>query len=505
MAAKEKCMELVENISNSSGEEILLYLKDLSILINTSQGASEMVSLIPCQLLFRCLKSSNDKQNFYCKSILKKVLQFEKPDAVVLKYHDYVIEGMNHSYFEIRELCLSEVERCSRSVNGVLALVDNVDLLSYVARCIADENLICAKMACKVLTNLSKHEPGLAILFQHQLQSKFTELLRKKEVIRFRVFDIFIDIQKQSDEAFEACKVVGIFETLLKELEGDDILVQMNCFELLSNLASSSERGLLYLEEHGVVVKLYNMLLSTKEDPMMELAVPGIVKFFGHVAHLRPVEVTQKYPQFMEQLYSQVSCGDLRLMPIAVETIGVIALTDAGLHAVFNNPARNKHIMKVLFSHAMGSDSDLRLRAFETLSSIFYSQENFSEELSSFLRGLYTAMANKPFQAFVSVAKQPFESLRCSCLRLMKCLAKYEWVQQDMVACPGYLEYLLDRKTEPEKSGRELKYDLIVELAHSPSAKQVFGMPYLLKLREYEREGPFFARAESTVAFEGAD
>lgn len=276
MAAQQKCMELVENISNSSGEDLIHYLKDLSILINSSQGASEMVSLIPFQLLFHCLKSSNDEQNLHCKRILKKILQFEKPDAIVLKYHDYVIEGLNHPYFEIRELCLSEVERCSKTVNGVLALVDNVDLLSYVARCIGDENLSCAKMACKVLTNLSKHESGLAVLFQHQLQSEFTELLRKKDIIRFRVFDIFIDIQKQSDEAFEACKLSGIFEKLLKELEGDDILVQMNCFELLTNLASSSERGLLYLEEHGVVVKLYNMLLSADENPLMELAVPGM-------------------------------------------------------------------------------------------------------------------------------------------------------------------------------------------------------------------------------------
>jgi 26S proteasome non-ATPase regulatory subunit 5 len=276
MAAQQKCIELVENISNSSGDELVHYLKDLSILINTSQSASDIGSLIPCQLLFDCLKSSNTEQNLQCKSILKKVLQFEKPDAVVTKYHDYVIEGLNHPYYEIRELCLTEIERCSKTVNGVLALADKEDMLSYVARCIADDNLNCAKMACKVLSNTSKHELGLMVLFQHQLQSEFAELLRKKEVIRLRVFGMFIEIQKQSAEAFETCKRAGIFEKLLHELEGDDILVQMNCFELLTNMASSSERGLLYLEEHGVMTKLHDMLLNVEGNPLMNLAIPGM-------------------------------------------------------------------------------------------------------------------------------------------------------------------------------------------------------------------------------------
>ncbi|KAK3730010.1 hypothetical protein QZH41_000964 [Actinostola sp. cb2023] len=124
--------------------------------------------------------------------------------------------------------------------------------------------------------------------------------------------------------------------------------------------------------------------------------------------------------------------------------------------------------------------------------------------MSNYVRRLYNGMASTPLESLATVAKQPFEEFRCGALKLMISLAKYEWAQQDMVVCPGYLEYLLDRRTEPEKSGKELKYELIVELIHSTSSRQVFDVPYLLKLREYEREGPFFAKAQAAVAFEGA-
>lgn len=266
----------MENISNSQDGDALSYLKDLNVLIESSTSNTQQLStLIPCELLFSCLKSSNEKQNLLCKRILKKVLQFEKPDAVVTKYHDYVIEGMNHPSFEIRELCLSEVERSSLTVNGVLAIVDRSDLLAYVCRAIADENLSCAQLACNTLKNLAKNETGLAVVFQHQIQSEINELLQNKEVVRLRVYEMFIEMQKGSAEAFDFCKRAGIFEKLLKELDSDDILVQMNCFELLTNLASSSERGLGYLEQNGVMLKLHNMLLDAENNPLMELAIPG--------------------------------------------------------------------------------------------------------------------------------------------------------------------------------------------------------------------------------------
>ena len=63
----------------------------------------------------------------------------------------------------------------------------------------------------------------------------------------------------------------------------------------------------------------------------------------------------------------------------------------------------------------------------------------------------------------------------------------------------------MDRKTETDKVGKEQKYEFIVELVRSPFSKEVFDKPFHLRLREYEREGPFFVRAQAAVAFEGAD
>ena len=63
----------------------------------------------------------------------------------------------------------------------------------------------------------------------------------------------------------------------------------------------------------------------------------------------------------------------------------------------------------------------------------------------------------------------------------------------------------MDRSTETDKAGKEQKYELIVTLLRCPFSKETFEKPFHLRLREYEREGPFYVRAQAAVAFEGAD
>lgn len=278
--AAEKCGEIIQNISVSSGHELVVALQDLSALLNSpSFSLRELAPHIPAPLLFGCLSTTNEEQILLCKGILKKLLSLEKADAVITHYRDFVIEGLNHPQFEVREFCLGELERCSASINGLLALLDNVDILVYTARALSDENLTCVKLATNTLINTAKHDSGLEILFQHQIQSEFDELLTKKDVIRFRVYELMVLIQALSERAFKSSRNSGVLEKLTKELDGDDILLRLNCVELVTQLADSGKNGLMFVEESGIVTRLNNLLISAETDPLMSLMLPSKICF----------------------------------------------------------------------------------------------------------------------------------------------------------------------------------------------------------------------------------
>lgn len=282
--AAEKCDEIVQKISVSSGHDLVVALQDLSALLNSpSFGLRELAPYISVHLLFGCLSTTNEEQILLCKGILKKLLSLEKADAVITHYHDFVIEGLNHPQFEVREFCLGELERCSTSINGLLALLDNVDILVYTARALSDENLTCVKLATNTLINTAKHDSGLEILFQHQIQSEFDELLTKKDVIRFRVYELMVSVQALSERAFKSCRNSGVLEKLTKELDGDDILLRLNCIELLTQLADSGKNGLMFVEESGIVTRLNNLLISAETDPLMSLMLPSKICFIVRI------------------------------------------------------------------------------------------------------------------------------------------------------------------------------------------------------------------------------
>lgn len=74
-----------------------------------------------------------------------------------------------------------------------------------------------------------------------------------------------------------------------------------------------------------------------------------------------------------------------------------------------------------------------------------------------------------------------------------------------MIASPGFVEYIVDRSVEPDKVSKEAKYELVKALANTKTIAQIFGNQHYLRLREYLREGPYYVKAVSTMATEGAE
>lgn len=74
-----------------------------------------------------------------------------------------------------------------------------------------------------------------------------------------------------------------------------------------------------------------------------------------------------------------------------------------------------------------------------------------------------------------------------------------------MIASPGFVEFVVDRSVDPDKPSKEAKYELVKVLANSKTSAEIFGNQHYVKLRGYMHEGPYYVKAVSTTAVEGAD
>ena len=215
--------------------------------------------------------------------------------------------------------------------------------------------------------------------------------------------------------------------------------------------------------------------------------------------------ICERFPKFLWLVLDTVpSPSNTSVWGTAVDTFGVLGSTDSGRKALFNAEAETKSALTSLGEFIASGHPDVRTRSLRALSMLLSCTERCGNWEESVSLQWFNTVHKDPFPILMSIVKQPFQDLRVAGLRVLLTMSLFEWGQRIFSSHAGFLEYLLDRKTEPDKEGRELKYEIVHSIVTTgETAERVFGNVDLLKLRKYDREGPFFSAADTTVAMEG--
>ena len=261
---------------STSGENVLKSLQDLNILVNSRSLSSEqLLALISPNLLFRRLALNHTSEMSYLTTLLKKLLDYMKPENVITEYEVEAMQGVNHPAIEVRELCLHQVERSVKTNSGAMKVIQNLDLVNFVIRNLAHSDMSCAKIASSILLSISRHGDGLALLLDAHAHAEFSEIMKESPTVSFRVYELCVKIFEANQQAYEELR--PIFISLASEIESEDVLLQMNCIELLTDLISINEVAYQFPEETGINQKLYSVLTSVESNPLAALLIPGKV------------------------------------------------------------------------------------------------------------------------------------------------------------------------------------------------------------------------------------
>ena len=189
---------------------------------------------------------------------------------------------------------------------------------------------------------------------------------------------------------------------------------------------------------------------------------------------------------------------------VAVDTFSLLCSTLNGREALQAHSDKVNAVINGLGQFVLQSRSELRVRSLDALSLILSCDERSRDPGEASTSHRWCSGAVPDFVSVaMAIAKQPFPDLRYASLGFLLSVSRWGWGQREMGACPGFVEYLLDRKTESEKKGKEMKYEIIRTMAESSDCEEIMGGPLYLKLKEYVSEGPFYVFTESsTVAVE---
>lgn len=453
------------------------------------------------QQVFTLLNTENGEQLELCCEILTRLLTAVGPSGVLRNFYTELLNGLSHKAKCVQCLCLQQLLLIGEDTQALEEMVRQDDILHQTIRLITSDSLDVALKANKVISCLGRSATGLAALYTTTLLQTLQQVMDQNETVRFRVYELLVKICQISVVALEYTHESGMLQQLLNEIHKDDVLVQLNCIELLSDLAMS-EHCLVFLDQQGIISKLDNMMASVESDPMAGLLLPGLVKFFGGMARFHPKEVCSEKSVFMNTVLDNT--GNPALSSMAIQTLGFIGTTPEGKVALNKWGGKLSSSISDVGALLKSGTTELKINALQSAERLLTLRvEDQTTELLTLTEKWFNLLGREPLRTLLEIAQQPFTDLRCAAYQVFVAIATQQWAQESMNRFPGLTEFLMDRLTESTKEGKDAKYELIKTLAESPFAANCFGNPFYVKLKAYCVQGPYFVRAQAEVAMEG--
>ncbi|XP_051492818.1 26S proteasome non-ATPase regulatory subunit 5 isoform X2 [Apus apus] len=413
--------------------------------------------------LFALLCVNDREQVSACVSILERLLQALDPVYVIQNLREELQKGLFHPDDSVKILTISQVGRIVENSDAITEILNSPELLRQIINCIGGEKIAVAK-------------------------------------------ELIVEISSVSAESLNYCANSGLISELIGELTGDDVLVRATCIEMVTSLAHTSH-GRQYLAQQGVIDKISNIIVGAESDPFSGFYLPGFVKFFGNLAVVdSPQQICERYPVFMEKVFEMAESHDPTMIGVAVDTLGVLGSNVEGKQVLQKTRSRFQNLLNRIGHQARNAPTELRLRCLDAISSLLYlPPEQQTEDLLRMTESWFSSLSSQPLELFRSISTQPFPDLHCGALRVFTAIANQPWAQKLMLDSPGFVEYVVDRSVEPDKASKDAKYELVKALVNSKTIAEIFGNQYYLRLRAYLREGPYYVKAVSTTAVEGAE
>lgn len=229
-----------------------------------------------------------------------------------ISYYSYLERCLQHCNNDVKMLGLNDIERRLKDASTANQFESNI--LIALINCLESDELRVANSSIRILIKLLPRS-----LDDKAIKDQVEKVLNGKDVVRCRIYEIAVKLSQTSAENHS--KVEFVLERLIGDLDTEDILLQLNILDLVSDLALS-DHGHIYLENKDVFAKVLRQIEQLDDNVYKSILVPGYLKFFGHIATAQPTKIIQGFPHMINSLFDCILDGNTAVLPVAFDTLG---------------------------------------------------------------------------------------------------------------------------------------------------------------------------------------
>lgn len=403
---------------------------------------------------------------------------------------------IRHTNEEVKIIGLTQLERLVKkrpeTIQSSATIVD-------VINCLEVANTTVGTLSMKILAVvLSAHFDAAEV--KDALEAAGTCSISK-----CRVYEVIVGLACESHANMQRAEPIIL--RIVADLSSDDILLQLNVLEILSQLVSL-DYGLKCLEEHGLFPRL---LTALENIDMMHILFPGFIKFFGSIANSHPHKIFTKYSYICKPLFETIISNYSSTLGPCLDTLGVLGRSKQGkiglsvLNLVCPDGDMKMVLMEItMFLSTLPTEEQIRI--LNCLELLFLWDKDAEgnampdNRISTITESWYKFLDKGPgLKVLMSYCRNPFPDIKLAGLGVIKSIVDYSWGRAAIAETAGLVEYLLDRGADFNTEAFQAKFDILQCLnVHSDQLSE--GQQS--EIKDYIAKGPFYKKGITDVAVE---
>ncbi|CAH8571720.1 unnamed protein product [Dicrocoelium dendriticum] len=395
------------------------------------------------------------------------------------------------------ELTMFVLEKLKAGISGTSTadfLTENV--LSVIIRLAVHDDLRIAKSSVSFLSDIATEIPGgIHKVFGASSVARFVAACNRSEYA-LRISELAADVSVKVPKHFEVIRKSGVLDILLTGLLERDPLIVLNFIEVTKKILVLPD-GYDWIPS-ALLNGMLSRLAGWKNDPTGRLILPGFFAFFGCVASLNPLEwlaesELKKENSFLRTLKDAVEDSDPSVVLAAAEPICSVCHKKQGRRELKKHliPSGALFPLIVRLGHFLReSPTTVILPAVAYVSQLIRQPDDITNALEGIEQtrialewtayvarmgevpsdrtldiGEQLLSVGKLLKRLMTLAANPFIDVRLAALQALGSMSSQPWGVRVFVDQPGFMKYLLDRKTEAGLAKTavlmQMKYEIV--------------------------------------------
>nr|KAJ3420316.1 26S proteasome non-ATPase regulatory subunit 5 [Polyrhizophydium stewartii] len=421
-------------------------------------------------------------------------------------FGDLLRVGLRSPLVPVNKLVLALMRRGAVSADGTAAILAAGDILDALVAAIANKDSEVGKAVGELLAAIATQKGAIEAVLSNNNVAVLTDLADESAIIKLRIYELYATVAMSSNEAFEYCDRLGVLAPLSGRVFTSDVLETLNVIEILIQFAES-RAGFEFLDKTQVLQQLFDavQMPAEVEGIVARLSLCSAIKFWGflYFNQHESIESIQAKYDFLSALQPYLEESEPDVRDAARVAIANIGSTAAGVCALF----QQRVLLDSLLDSLKYSAGDVKISILRTVSCIIGVEHGGSEMAGQAAKYSYDRIkAANPnlIKDLIQFAKNTLEDLFVAAYSVLNAVLTHEWGLEELSRTPDFAAFVVQRQPGAPRLAMEWKFSLVRTISRHPAASTKVGGLLMERVRDYEKQGPYYTEAQPIVAMQSA-